>query len=93
MHPKPDVVQLLLENKADPNAKNKWDYTPLHWAAKHGHIESAEILLKAGAQLDVANQNHDLPLDLAIRWGQDAFVRFFLGAKQKTEVSDLPTKM
>ena len=79
-----------LENKADPNAKNKWDYTPLHWAAKHGHIESAEILLKAGAQLDVANQNHDLPLDLAIRWGQDAFVRFFLGAKQKTEVSDLP---
>ena len=90
MHPKPDVVQLLLENKADPNAKNKWDYTPLHWAAKHGHIESAEILLKAGAQLDVANRNHDLPLDLAIRWGQDAFVRFFLGAKQKTEVGDLP---
>ena len=90
MHPKPDVVRLLLENGANPNAKNKYDYTPLHWAAKHGHIQSAEILLKAGAQLDIANKNHDLPIDLAIRWGQDAFIRFFLGIKQKTEVGDLP---
>ena len=84
------LSSFFLNHGANPNATNNFGYTPLHWAAKHGHIQSAEILLKAGAQLDVANQNHDLPLDLAIRWGQDAFIRFFLGAKQKTEVGDFP---
>ena len=82
-HPKPDVVELLLTAGADPNASNKFGYTPLHWAAKHGHIASAELLLRAGGVPEIANQNHDLPLDLAIRWGQDDFVRFFLGLKPK----------
>ncbi len=87
--PKPDVVQLLLEHGADPNALSTFGYTPLHWAAKHGHVASAEILLKAGALPDLANLNHDLPFDLAVRWGQDAFVRFFLGSKPK-EPEQLP---
>ena len=69
--PKPDVVQLLLDQGSDPNAKNIYNYTPLHWACKHGHIQSFNLLLKTGAQLNVANDNHDLPLDLAIRWGRD----------------------
>ncbi len=88
-HDKPDVVALLLSAGANPNALNAFGYTPLHWAAKHGHIESAKLLLKAGALPDLANQNHDLPFDLAVRWGQDAFVRFFLGVKPK-EPEQLP---
>ena len=87
--PKPDVVKLLLEKEADPNAINAFGYTPLHWAAKHGHIASAELLIKAGAKLDIANQNHDLPFDLAIRWGQDELIHFFLG-KETIKSEELP---
>ncbi len=88
-HDKPDVVELLLSAGADPNALNAFGFTPLHWAAKHGHVASAQLLLKAGALPDLANQNHDLPFDLAVRWGQDAFVRSFLGGKPK-EPDQLP---
>ena len=38
---------------------------------------------------DIANQKLDLPFDLAVRWGQDAFVQFFLGVKPK-EPDQLP---
>ncbi len=88
-HDKPDVVELLLSAGADPNASNAFGFTPLHWAAKHGHIASAQLLLQKGALPDIANQKLDLPFDLAVRWGQDAFVQFFLGVKPK-EPEQLP---
>ena len=81
--PKPDVVKLLLEAGANPNAGNQYGYAPLHWAAKHGHIESAQVLINGGALPESVNHNHDLPFDLAIRWGQDDFVRSFLGIQPK----------
>lgn len=89
--PKPDVVQLLLDTGADPNVENNYGYTPLHWAAKHGHVESAKILMKAGAQLDICNKNGDFPLTLALRFGQDELVHLFLGTTRKHEKQeDLP---
>ncbi len=89
---KPDVVTLLIEKGADVNAKNKYDYTPLHWAAKHGHTASAEILIKAGAKLDIVNANQGLAFDLAIRHGQDDFIRFFLQVPAKASQEPLPSK-
>ncbi len=76
--PKPGIVQLLLEYGAEPNAVNKCRYTPLHWAAKHGHFESVQLLLAKGADRSQANANGDTPLDLAIRWGQDNVARLLI---------------
>ena len=89
-HPKPDVVKLLLDAGANPNAVNKFGYTPLHWTAKHGHIESAQVLIKGGAISESVNQNHDLPFDLAVKWGQDEFVRSFLGIQPKNTPEPAP---
>ncbi len=79
-HDKPDVMQLLLEAGAHAGAKNAYDYTPLHWAAKHGHAASAQVLIKAGASWDSLNKNNDTPLDLAIKWGQNQILCTLLGA-------------
>ncbi len=84
--PKPEAVELLLAHGADPNARNKYNYTPLHWAAKHGHVKSAEILLKCGADPNAVNDNQDLPLDLALRHGQDEIVHLFLGTAQRLKI-------
>ncbi len=88
--PKPDVVDLLLAYGANPNATNHYNYTSLHWAAKHGHIKSSEILLSKGANVNAINTNQDLPLDLAIRYGQNEVVHFFLGTTQRLKKVDQP---
>lgn len=77
--PKPGVVHLLIEVGTHVDMTNSYGYTALHWAAKHGHLESARLLLKAGAQIDILNQNGDSPFDLALNWGQDEIVWLFLG--------------
>jgi hypothetical protein len=43
------VVQELLNNGADPNARGRYDWTPLHYACWRNHPEIVALLLKAGA--------------------------------------------
>ncbi|WP_194848015.1 tetratricopeptide repeat protein [Candidatus Neptunochlamydia vexilliferae] len=85
--PKPQVVKTLLAAGANPNAKNTYDYTPLHWAAKHGHFESARLLLGKKGDTQIANKNGDTPIDIALKWGQDAIFRLFLNPSYKKEVN------
>ncbi len=89
-NPKTAIVKILLENGADAKAKNKWGYTALHWAAKHGHLESAQLLIDKGAESMVINQNGDTPLDLAIRWRQPQLVRFLTNQRN---VQQFPQKI
>ncbi|KAI8482878.1 hypothetical protein Bbelb_394130 [Branchiostoma belcheri] len=52
-----DVVQALLSKyAADKDKKNLEGYTPLHLAAKAGHLEILKILLKTGVDLDVVDK-------------------------------------
>ncbi|MGD0652837.1 MAG: ankyrin repeat domain-containing protein [Thermoguttaceae bacterium] len=45
-----EVVELLLANGADPNAREKYDgQTPLYWAAYCGKLAAAQALLAHGA--------------------------------------------
>jgi ankyrin repeat protein len=43
-----DVVELLLANKADVNAKDAHGKTPLFFAAIHDHVDVAELLRQHG---------------------------------------------
>jgi ankyrin repeat protein len=47
-----EIARLLLDAGADPNA-HKRGQTALHWAARGGQIEMAELLLSRGARVDM----------------------------------------
>ena len=49
------VVALLLQAGADPNAKDSWSYTPLHEAAVKGKIDVCIMLLQHGADPSIRN--------------------------------------
>lgn len=83
--PKPQVIQVLLNAGALPNARNSYRYTPLHWTAKHGHQVPTTLLLNAGADDGLKNANEETPFDLAINWGQDEIFRIFLNHNFQTK--------
>jgi ankyrin repeat protein len=47
-----DVAKLLLARKADVNAGNNINATPLHLAALNGHNDVAKLLLACGADVN-----------------------------------------
>lgn len=71
------LVQVLLENGADPNAKNSIGWTPLHYSC---HIQTrnehvVKLLVQYGADLNVTLPDGSTPWDLVKDAGGEAAER------------------
>jgi ankyrin repeat protein len=56
-----NAVRSLLEQGADPNAREEGDNTtPLHWAAVARHVDVARALLDAGADVHGVGDLHEM---------------------------------
>lgn len=65
------TIELLLENGADPNKKDKvFGWTVLHWASAIGHLKVVEILVKHGAKVNIPSRLDQTPMYLARFWGR-----------------------
>lgn len=49
---RPDIVRILLQHGADPNALTSIGRTPLLFAAESGDLKSVELLVKNGANIN-----------------------------------------
>ena len=49
-------VRMLLERRANANGREADGTTPLHWAVRVDDLESVQLLLRAGAAVNVANR-------------------------------------
>jgi uncharacterized protein len=77
----PAAVRALLRQGSDVNASQGDGMTALHWAASHGDLDLAQMLLQAGANLRATTRiNGYTPLFLASREGSAPIVSALLEA-------------
>jgi len=65
----PQVVRMLIEAGADPNARDPdqpGSETPLHWAASSDDVDVASALIDGGADVEAPDGSIGTPLDNAI---------------------------
>ena len=72
----PQIVQLLIDAGADPNARTTGrpgvtdpGETPLHWAASSDDVDVAEALIERGADIEAPDGSIGTPLDNAVGYG------------------------
>ena len=61
----PEVLELLLENKAPIDRRSAYGAFPIHHAAYNGHVKMVAMLLDAGADPDVRDFSYRTPLHQA----------------------------
>lgn len=75
---KQSVVMLLIQHKADVNARDATFRTPLHISAGQGNIAMCNYLLNEGADLDSREAQSKTPLQLACEAGHYELVEMML---------------
>eukprot|EP00004_Rigifila_ramosa_P022364 TRINITY_DN609_c2_g2_i1.p1 TRINITY_DN609_c2_g2~~TRINITY_DN609_c2_g2_i1.p1 ORF type:complete len:535 (+),score=134.29 TRINITY_DN609_c2_g2_i1:24-1607(+) len=75
------TVKLLLENGADPNARNQHGETPLHYASVNGLLRSVQILVQYGADPNNRSVAGYRPADLT----SDSQVREYFASIEQGE--------
>lgn len=61
------AMNALLSRKANPNMRNNWRQTALHFAVAQNDVRALEILLNHGAEIDVADDEFETPLMNAVK--------------------------
>lgn len=83
LHGHTSVVQLLLDNGANPDMLDAWNCTPLHNAAGKGFSSIVGELLDFNASLDIENVNGKTPEQLAREKSQERALEIIKQHKQK----------
>jgi hypothetical protein len=83
-----------LSNKVSVNGLDKAGSTPLHWAARGGHIDCVKRLLEENScQIDVQNKLGDTPLHSASWKGHSTVVEMLLAHGSRVDVKNNDSKI
>jgi ankyrin repeat protein len=82
-----DALRALLQEKVDANAAEADGATALHWACYQDDVESASLLIRAGANVNAATDLGVTPLWTACQNGNAALVRKLLEAGANPNVA------
>src|SRR5437870_8283731 len=66
------LIRSLIQQKVDVNAPQVDGATALHWAVYRDDAETTNLLIEAGAKVDVKNREGITPLALASLYGNAA---------------------
>ena len=74
-----EMMRILLDRGADPDARQQMGYTPLHTAASRGDIEMAKLLLSYGGTRDTRGEDGLSVGDVARQRGKNEFAAWWEG--------------
>ena len=80
-----EIVVLLLDAGADPNASDGDKYTVLHSAAFWNRLEIAKLLIERHADVNACAKDGFTPLHEAARLGSVAVARLLIGARRQDQ--------
>ena len=83
-----NLVDVLLEHGADPNAEDREKTTPLHQAAFFGRTEIVKKLLAKGAGVNFADERGNTPLHYAAFMGYPEIAKLLLEAGADVRVTN-----
>jgi ankyrin repeat protein len=81
------VLEVLLDNGADPDAKDRWDWSLLHYAC--GNVDLTKLLLDKGANPNVATRAGLTPLHFVADEGNKAVTQLLLGRGADVNAKDV----
>ena len=74
------ALRSLLQRKADGNAPQVDGTTALHWAVRADDLQTADLLIRAGAKVSAANREGATPMQLAALNGNAAMIEKLIKA-------------
>lgn len=81
-------MEILLKAGADPNCKDKWGNTPLHYTVSIKDYIGSRILFNAGARRDTKNdKGHDVRTNYVIRNNSKSSVERIKGMSKEENVA------
>lgn len=83
------VAELLIKQKADLNARNKYNFTVLHLAILNKHERVVKLLVDSGADIHVRDDDSSTPLHLAAGSGVEALVRLVMAKRPDLDAQDV----
>lgn len=83
-----EIVEYLLEKKADPSAKDNSGQTPLHKSSLNSDTSIMALLIQAGAPLEAQTQKGATPLHFAVQANNIAGVAFLVDQGAKVNASN-----
>jgi uncharacterized protein len=78
-----NAARIWIEAKADVNATDEEQMTPLHWAANQGHIDVARLLLRNGASRSAKDVRNRTPEDIAAGLGRNDLAKILKAPRQQ----------
>lgn len=82
------IMDLLLDHRAEVERRDRFGDTALHWAALSGQAGAVKRLLAAHAAIDARNGQGMTPLMLAIGANRREVVRILVAAGANTHLQD-----
>jgi len=75
------IVEYLVNQKADIDAKTSFNETPLHSAVRNGHLSVVEYLVNQKADINAKDEYDSIPLHLAAINGHLSVVEYLVNQK------------